>query len=149
MDAYDRALENRDWAPPGGCSMNEHDEVSRKFAADFAKALLAAIAEVPGLVALDITPESMHPFGFSHPRAYWEDRHDLAYWVRSTLEHNLHRPASLSRAALVAHYVPEEGPDCYPINEWLEPPPSFNVEVQADMLVGALKRHRRKEVLGS
>jgi hypothetical protein len=116
---YDRALNDRDWAPPGGCSRNEHDAVSRQFAADFAGALLAAIAEVG----------------------------DLAYYVRSVLECNIHRPASLSRAALYAHYVPEEGPGCYPIDVWLEPPLSFNVEAQADMLVGALKRHRR-EVMG-
>lgn len=146
METYSRALNDRDWAPPGGCSMNEHDAVSRRFAADFAKALLAAIADVPGLVALDVTPENMHPHG-QIPRAYWEDRHDLAYWVYSTLEHNLHVPASRSRSRLVAHYVPEEGPDSYPISEWLEPPLSFNVEAQADMLVGALKRHRR-QVLG-
>lgn len=145
---YDRARNNRDWAPPGGCSRNEHDGLSHRFAADFAEALLAAMAEVPGLVARDITPEGMHPYGAKHPRAYWDDHRELAYYVRSTLEHNLNRPGHLSRAHLVAHWVPDEGEDAYPINEWLEPPLSFNAEVQADMLVGALKRHYRQVVLG-
>lgn len=143
----DHALQDRDWAPPGGCSMNEHIRISRQFAADFAGLLLAAIAEVPGLVPLDITPEDMYPYGSNHPRAYWEDRRDLAYWVRSTLGHELHRPAHLSRAHLVAHYVPDQGQDTYPIAVWLEPPLSFNAEVQASMLVTALKQHHRQMVL--
>lgn len=137
-----------DFAPIGGCSRAQHEAVAAVFYRDFTEALLAAIAEVPLLTPYDLTPESIRPNGPGHPRVHWEDRKDLAYYVSSTLQHNMYKPAHMARACLSAHYAPENyADDCYPISEWLEPPLSFNVQAQADMLVGALKRHRR-EVLG-
>lgn len=146
---YDRALHDRDWAPPGGTSMNRHSEISMQFARDFTAALLEAMAEVPNLTPYDLTPRSMYPSGVGHPRAYWADHKEIAYYVSSVLEHSLHADsATQARASLWAHYVPEVGYACYPIKMWLDPPLSYDVHAQADLLVWALKRHRREVLPG-
>ena len=138
---YERALRDRDWAPPGGTSLNRANWLNADLNQAFRAALARAVADEPGLVLI-----SHHNLPWLH----WGDNPDGGWWIACGLSHEILRPEADMPTFLWASWVSDTETQpagaVRPIDATLTGPTARDVDMLADMIVRALRPYRNAEV---
>jgi hypothetical protein len=134
---YQRCLNDRDWAPPGGTSINRAGQLNAEFSRNLREALRVAVDAEPGMHAR---------FDCNLPWLWVDGDETGGWWIGAGLVHEIHEAEGDLRTFLWASYVSDDEDTVVeggrPIDVTLAGPGARDADRLARMVVEALRPYR-------